>query len=638
MATDANSGSINWEWPLIKGPHPISQDIHSEMFDRSDYPYPSTFVRETLQNSLDARLDDKKPVVVDFRFHNGSDRKGAAGRKKFLEQVFEFRKNIGREAPPPWEKGVVPWLIVEDFNTTGLLGDLDSRLGDFWNYWLNFCVSNKSAKGSRGGRGIGRVTFLIASEIQSVLGYTKTVKDISAVCGMAFLGVRSESEELHSTHAYLAKNENGNIFDLHGVSTEAAFRKAFSLTEYAEKDSTGLALVVPYPKLALTRECILAAAIENFAPAVLDGSLIVKVDKISLDCESILLLGKDEEVVAHFRPDGAISRDPDRYLNLLRDLCFQEDFTQFPIVKKGSGKLSDVFIKELKDPEDSGNVDLLSDLLTSLKDGKIIFLEIAFPILKDEVEEFVSLRCIVRISPYSKDEGRPKDQIDSFFRDGMLLPKLASGQKAGLDVIFLASDKILTTYMNLCEGKAHLDLDESGDVKEKLKRNGFPDIDVKRFLKNLPTNLRNVLMPDMEEPDLDILKGMFSIPKKDSPDTDRDSREGRDSEFKPGVASFLGCVIRPVPNGFRITGREDFADWPVGIRVQMAYCDGTPRPSWEEDDFRIGDLDVSSKNCLVLEKKDNFVILDDCRDDFSLEICGFDYHRELSVIVDLHDA
>ena len=79
------------------------------------------------------------------------------------------------------------WLLVEDFNSRGLSGNLGSRTSDFWNfnYWLNFGLSNKDGSG-RGGRGIGRVTFLIASRLQSVIRYTRRADDgVSAICGTA---------------------------------------------------------------------------------------------------------------------------------------------------------------------------------------------------------------------------------------------------------------------------------------------------------------------------------------------------------------------------------------------------------------------------------------------------------------------
>ena len=54
--------SWSWIWPNV-GATPINQGLDSEMFDRSDFPYYETFVREAIQNSLDARLDPTKSVI-----------------------------------------------------------------------------------------------------------------------------------------------------------------------------------------------------------------------------------------------------------------------------------------------------------------------------------------------------------------------------------------------------------------------------------------------------------------------------------------------------------------------------------------------------------------------------------------------
>src|SRR6056297_2303126 len=181
--------SWSWIWPSV-GATPIHQGLDSEMFDRTDYPYSETFVREAIQNSLDARLDPSKPVFVNFTFHS----EGIGPRRACLEQVMAHRMKAGLEIPQEWNNGNVRWLLVEDFNSKGLGGSLTSRTSDFWNYWLNFGLSNKDGSG-RGGRGIGRVTFLIASRLQSVVGYTRRNADGEhAVCGMAVLRAMEDGD------------------------------------------------------------------------------------------------------------------------------------------------------------------------------------------------------------------------------------------------------------------------------------------------------------------------------------------------------------------------------------------------------------------------------------------------------------
>ena len=107
--------SWNWIWPNV-GATPINQGLDSEMFDRSDFPYYETFVREAIQNSLDARLDPTKPVSVNFTFRSD----GIGPRRAFLEQVIEHRKSAGLAIPSEWDNGYVRWLLVEDFNSRGL--------------------------------------------------------------------------------------------------------------------------------------------------------------------------------------------------------------------------------------------------------------------------------------------------------------------------------------------------------------------------------------------------------------------------------------------------------------------------------------------------------------------------------------
>src|SRR5882757_2598845 len=80
------SSDWKWIWPR-QGATPLSQGLDSEMFDRDDYPYSETFVREAIQNTLDARLDPSKPVVISFRFH----RAALADRRAFLEGAIAYR-------------------------------------------------------------------------------------------------------------------------------------------------------------------------------------------------------------------------------------------------------------------------------------------------------------------------------------------------------------------------------------------------------------------------------------------------------------------------------------------------------------------------------------------------------------------
>ena len=378
----------NWIWPSL-GATPINQGLDSEMFDRTDYPYSETFVREAIQNSLDAQDDDSKPVTVNFTFHEAA----CGPRQAFLSHVMKFREKAGLDLPAEWSAGTIKWLLVEDFNSTGLSGDLGKRTSDFWNYWLNFGLSNKDGAG-RGGRGIGRVTFLISSRLQSVIGYTRRRDDgASAVCGMAVLRAQEVDEDFRSTHAYLAQEENGTIYKLHDPGLiESAACDAFRFTGYHDEFTSGLALAIPYPYEELIPEGILAAAIENFAPAIMNGTLVLNVNGTRLDATSIV---ETADAVSDRLNDEAIREDPQRYLGLIRR-CLDE---------ANPGKIAVVRKSDFADLRTSVQV---QDLQKSLADEEVCVLEISFPLERYGTQHNASVRAVVTSTPLSK---RPIDRL-----------------------------------------------------------------------------------------------------------------------------------------------------------------------------------------------------------------------------------
>lgn len=598
--------SWSWIWPSV-GATPIHQGLDSEMFDRTDYPYSETFVREAIQNSLDARLDPDKPVYVNFTFHS----EGIGPRRPYLEQVMAHRMKAGLEIPQEWTNGNVRWLLVEDFNSKGLGGSLTSRTSDFWNYWLNFGLSNKDGSG-RGGRGIGRVTFLIASRLQSVIGYTSRSSDgSSAICGMAVLRALEDGDDLKSTHAYLADGENGNIYHLHtSPEFHSQTRSAFAFTGYDGEYASGLGLAILYPHAELNADGILAAAIENFAPAIMNGSLVLNVDGRRLDASTI-----DETAIAVSGNlnDEAIRADVARYLELVR------------LAQSGATAQKITLPNALKgDLENLRKSDIIKGLQKKLADGQDLVLDIAFPLVRNGGNHHVSLRAVIGVAK----SARP---VDRLFREGMSLPDVRSKSPGELDLVMLVEDGLLATYLNFCEGKAHLDLLESKEVDQKLEQHGFDGRRVKRLIKNLPAELRLLLTPDVTTPDAHVFDSYFSKPsevpgKKKKPNKPDEPPEPPPPP-KPPVFR-----VETLEDGLRIKANSDFSDWPVNVTIGLAYADGTRRPSWSPYDFKLEDLDIDHSGCdLTIEK--NKVKALNCGPDTEIEITGFDTNRELDTSI-----
>lgn len=594
----------SWIWPSV-GATPINQGLDSEMFDRTDFPYFETFVREAIQNSLDARLDQNSPVTVNFTFHSD----GIGQRRAWLEQVIEFRKKAGLDVPPEWANGHARWLVVEDFNTKGLSGSLTSRSSDFWNYWLNFGVSNKDGTG-RGGRGIGRVTFLIASRLQSVIGFTRRSKDAAtAICGMAVLRAREDGDDYLSTHAYFAEAINGNIYDLHnGAEFHARTKNAFRLTGYDHGQTSGLALAIPYPHAELTADGILAAAIENFAPAIINGTLRLCVDGRVLDSGSIGEIAAD---VADHLNDEAIRADVGRYLHLIR--CAQDNDNPVELTLEHGLKSDLEALRASKDIE---------KLQKKLASGEDAVLELRFPLERNHKSATVKMRATINQAPSG---GRP---VDRLFREGMSLPDVRARNPGELDMVLLVEDGLLATYLNFCEGKAHLDLLESKDIKQKLEDNGFTGGPrIKRLVKNLPIELRLLLTPDITAPDAQVFDSYFSKPA-DTPGKKTRPKDPVDLPPPPPPPKPPIFRIETLGDGFRVKANPDYDDWPVNLTIRLAYADGTRKPAWSPLDFELDDLEIDHSDCDFMTEK-NRIRVTDCGPDTKIEVTGFDTKREL---------
>lgn len=601
-----------WIWPRV-GPTPISQNTDSEMFDRADFPYTETFVREAIQNTLDARLNPSAPAVIRFGFHE-SDLKG---RAPYLQEAVANRITAEFAEIEEWSKGRIKWITIEDFNTKGLDGGFKNRLDNFWNYWLNFGVSNKAKEGAkRGGRGIGRMTFLIASRLQTVLGYTRRVEDGQfAACGMTLLKAMPGSDGvLLSTHAYLAADTDGDVFRLHD---EAEFHQGmvagFGLTGYEGTAGTsGLALVIPYPYPELTPQGILASSIEHFAPAILGGSLVVEVDGTRLDATSI---DEVSDSVAGNILTQPIRDDVGRYLNLIR---------------AGSGQMLELRIAISDGFEPLRETPLVKQMQEACRNGDQVAVRVAFDLRKGTKGIPVSLCAVVQKAP---EEAAP---IDRLFREGMSLPEVKANMPGELDMIVLVDNDELAALLNLCEGKAHLDLLESKEVKAKLDKEGYTNgVAVKRLVKNLCADLRSLLTPEITKPENDVFDSFFALP-----DNDPAKKKGPGGKptvtpvepIEPPPPRVPALLVHTLDDGFRMTANPAYVDWPVNMSVSIAYADGSRKPGWDELDFRLSDLPISSTDSEFSFVK-NKITAKNCGADFSVEVKGFDARREIDTII-----
>lgn len=136
-------------------------------------------VRETLQNPLDARNDDDV-VEVKYNIVNVDRTDSEFLSTIFSEKAllhFESGKLIKDKSLPK----IIPFLVIEDFGTSGLEGtfsdsSIDGRAENWNAFWFREGEGAKPTK-SNGGAGQGKITLYAASEIRSLIALTRRHSD-----------------------------------------------------------------------------------------------------------------------------------------------------------------------------------------------------------------------------------------------------------------------------------------------------------------------------------------------------------------------------------------------------------------------------------------------------------------------------
>ena len=152
-------------------------------------------VRETIQNSMDARLDKDKPVRVCFALSN-IEKNNAVG----VNELVPFLQSAGDTARSQqsathtsvkfFEHAVqtinsaktIPVFTISDFNTCGLEGDYDDTdskfKGDKWYALIKGSgLSQKSTDGALGSFGHGSKAPFAASSLRTIFYYSQISKN-----------------------------------------------------------------------------------------------------------------------------------------------------------------------------------------------------------------------------------------------------------------------------------------------------------------------------------------------------------------------------------------------------------------------------------------------------------------------------
>lgn len=291
---------VKWHFREKRTGDDFSDPISGEFFADGSTENPATaLVAESLQNAMDAGRDvnrDGKPVHVRFSLLRGDSTMSGQEAQQWFSDIWPHLACDGsgiKDLPDLSEPCEL--LIVEDFGTCGLTGDVESddassEKNNFVDFLRSDGRTHKSA-GDRGSWGVGKIVFPRSSRINGFLAYTVRTDDNNRFAmGKVILKNRTVDGVQYQPPGYMVKSWADDSVPLPEYDPEQIerMRQAFGITRI---DENGLSIAVPWVDPAIQYESILQAVVEKYAYAILAGELAVTLndgsDAIELNAETL---------------------------------------------------------------------------------------------------------------------------------------------------------------------------------------------------------------------------------------------------------------------------------------------------------------------------------------------------------------
>jgi hypothetical protein len=598
-------------------PDEVEQEItQRDQFNTDTVGLAETLVREAHQNSMDgvskinpppSRTVRTRITITDARIEDGP----------FWTSLFEPLR-------PHLEACGIPLagidiskprlLVIEDFETTGLLGAIDQKdASNFSDFWRRTGTSHK--RGDQGGRwGLGKLVFSSASRIRTFFGLTVQESDdvrIGLLMGQAVLKTHRIGEgepREFAPHAFFAVR-GPREFQLPetDVTAVAAFSAAAGLVRTREP---GLSIVVPFVHDDITPEAMLPHLIRNWFFPILTGKLVVEIGPFVLDQTTFSQLAKD-----HGGPDFADGRRVD----FISDLNAAR--ASSPATMLQNNWTSDGI--ERATTEES-----LQQLRVDYAAGKLIAIRaplVIRPKTGSVEPTFVDL--------YLQSSPETTRGEALFVRGAITIPGEARRFRGrGCLAALVAEDHTVAAFLGDAEGPAHT---MWSGTAEKVREGWKNPSERLKEIRDVLNQFYQAVAQIVDQLDPDALIDVFFV-----------NRAGESKITRRRNPVVKKPTIPPIPRrpsayrlierkgGFAIRSTEH-TTLPLQILVKTAYdvVDGNPIRQHNKLDFDLsaGEISIDSKGAAVNPSAPNEILIDVSALDFAVTLSGFDENRDLFV-------
>ena len=642
---------MTWKFKELD-PGLVEIDLYiEELFNNDDTNIENTLVRETIQNSLDACYDSDEPVEVRFDFLGSEDRGPVvAGLWDGLIQHLDLagvetaRMDFTRPA----------FLVIEDLNTTGLLGPVDGsdKQSDWYGFFWRLGKSHK--KGVAGGRrGLGRNVFAIVSEAHSFIVTTRRRNDEEREFMMGFAPIGSHSEGATDYfpigHFGLHASDKRSL----PIESQARIEEVKGKLNLNRKTKAGLSIIIPFPISDITPDRLFSNAVSNYMVSIWINELVVEVAGQRVSRENLKNWMQKLDAVGATNKEAMLDFVDEWFT------CPESQIVQIKIESPQPDHLRKEYFAE----------DIIKELRKQFSKGECVIIDVPVTVQKKDVP---SVTCKARLAVMKTPDGASGRD---FYRRGNM-PVLGEQKFGNAPAfgIFNASAEELVEMLGDAEGAAHWNWNSRHpDLKKKYKSYTNAILFCKRALKDFydllveaeegedpysfavyfpiielggstfgatdagagESNFVDEDPDEEEEPEPEDEEEEEDI---DEMDEDEDEDTITDDEFSPvPPPSYPVYLIKKQTDGFRVVASNGAtaSDFPAKIELIVAHDikGRSPYKAYSLSDFTFTGhrLKIKGRGVKVNYKKNNKLVFTARDIGFSLRVSGFDENRDIII-------
>jgi len=598
-------------------------------------------VREVVQNAIDAVAPVESGATADpvgIRFILKTEKYGlpATKSRRYFGALEPHLKAMGLEDEiRDINSGTVPYMVIEDFRTIGLTGDV-TRTKDpalnipcaypecfFW-FWRNIGRSGKTTE-QLGRWGLGKTVIPASSRINTFFGVTRRIDDNrTLLMGQSILRLHHIDGTEYLPEGFFCDQSHKELqmpFEDPGIIAD--FCADFGIDRSV---NTGLSVVIPLHLAELRAVGLIKALIANFFVRIIrneidvavqeDGQPAVVINANTLDAVTANINWEDEETGRQAPPPLAFVR-----------AALERKRTGGCItLQRTAGGGTPQWVERLfpVPVERFGHH-------AALQNGEMVC---ALVPLDLEMRDRSHKETFFFLAMQKVGEG--EKGWEGYVRDGMRIPRVSTGfAKLHYHGMILVEDSHLSDFLGDAEGPAHLYWAESEKRPDQRYRTWVSRL---RFVKRALKSFLDLITPPPEELDYNLYANLFRdvIPGPMKEGLSVSPNGGEKTVVPPDLTPGKPKPFRlsAIAGGFHIQRNPLFVEAVPRAEIIVRY-DSAGSPRWSPFDFEFGApgsaINAEWANAVGVTWKKNVITVLDAAPDFTLKVTGFKADTDLVV-------